>query len=739
MAYSSDKEPDQLTELTTLNSNDVFVVGDISDSDEPAKYITKTNMLSDVKAYTDTLYELVGSSGTFSATIPAYNQGINYYHESMGYITRSTAQIDADLDDMIAHGTQSIRVLQNPMNPSTDWDSSSQFYNIIQRAKLKGLFVLAGANFDQTSTINYANGTATGGSATTLVDSGKTWTVNEWAGFQVYITAGTGNGQAGMITSNTATTLTIAAEDGFVTFSPSPDGTSVYKISFEKIAQGPWQIANGYSDRVILLATQAYNAGADAFDVGNEMYSRRRTADTFTNATNFPGNIRALATAVDSATSFAITNIGYATEFHTVGQWASGGGVGSMGHLGFNFYGADSSFYFDTGDAVSNFGADKVWATEWSTENTYAGEGVSEAEYTRRLRERQGRLRGLGIRPFAFCYRETTDTGFGYKKTVGTGGEREAWNNSYAVRSIADGSDTYIHQATSGQGLIWDATNKYWKPGSVSVDPIIGNLTIKDASTATKAYRFRTSGGALDLETAGQALYLSTWQNADFTGGQYNQIILKNDGSDITFDRNVYINGSINLNHASDTTISRVSAGVVSIEGNNILTANTGLPLSGGTMTGSITLGENTSIALDPAGSADGKYSGITVTGVAGYTVGSGAFGDIVTLDKDDSRWEKVDISVAAAATGDARGVLGVMLTDAPTDGSACNILLHGIVRADANFPALTIGAEVYASTTGDIVVAQPTTTDYVIRQVGYAMTADEIYFNPTGTWTTHT
>lgn len=163
------------------------------------------------------------------------------------------------------------------------------------------------------------------------------------------------------------------------------------------------------------------------------------------------------------------------------------------------------------------------------------------------------------------------------------------------------------------------------------------------------------------------------------------------------------------------------------------------LPLAGGTMSGDITLGENTSIALDPAGSADGKYSGITVTGTAGYTVGSGAFGDIVTLDKDDSRWEKVDISVAAAATGDARGVLGVMLTDAPTDGNACKILLHGIVRADANFPALTIGAEVYASTTGDVVVAQPTTTDYVIRQVGYALTADELYFNPTGTWTTHT
>src|SRR3990167_9525150 len=163
--------------------------------------------------------------------------------------------------------------------------------------------------------------------------------------------------------------------------------------------------------------------------------------------------------------------------------------------------------------------------------------------------------------------------------------------------------------------------------------------------------------------------------------------------------------------------------------------ADTMLPKAGGTMTGNMTLGENTAVALDPAGSADGKYTGITVTGTGGATI---AFGDLVTLDKDDSRWELVDISVAAAVTGDARGLIGIAVTSS-TDGAAITVLLHGIIRADANFPALTIGAPVYASTTGDIIVAQPTTTDYVIRIVGYAMTADEIFFNPDSVWTTHT
>lgn len=160
-----------------------------------------------------------------------------------------------------------------------------------------------------------------------------------------------------------------------------------------------------------------------------------------------------------------------------------------------------------------------------------------------------------------------------------------------------------------------------------------------------------------------------------------------------------------------------------------------GLPTAGGTMTGNITLAENASIALDPAGSADGKYSGITVTGTAGYTQ---AFGDLVYLDPTDSRWEAADANAASGADGDARGMLG-MVVSAGTDGNACTILLTGIIRADAKFPALTINGPCYVSeTAGSITQTQPTTTDVVIRIVGAALTADEIFFRPDFTWTTH-
>ncbi len=67
-------------------------------------------------------------------------------------------------------------------------------------------------------------GWATGGSTTTLVDSGKNWNVNQWASYRIQIEAGTGAGSEFAITSNTATTLTYATQ------SFTPDATTKYRI-----------------------------------------------------------------------------------------------------------------------------------------------------------------------------------------------------------------------------------------------------------------------------------------------------------------------------------------------------------------------------------------------------------------------------------------------------------------------------------------------------------------------------
>ena len=66
-------------------------------------------------------------------------------------------------------------------------------------------------------------GFASGGTTTTLIDSTKSWTVNQWVGYWLFIAYGTAAGQMKKVTSNTSTTLTFAT-------GTAPDTTSSYMI-----------------------------------------------------------------------------------------------------------------------------------------------------------------------------------------------------------------------------------------------------------------------------------------------------------------------------------------------------------------------------------------------------------------------------------------------------------------------------------------------------------------------------
>ena len=157
------------------------------------------------------------------------------------------------------------------------------------------------------------------------------------------------------------------------------------------------------------------------------------------------------------------------------------------------------------------------------------------------------------------------------------------------------------------------------------------------------------------------------------------------------------------------------------------------LKKSGGTLTGEVNLGENAGLVYDSALSADGKYSGIVQAGTAGATL---AFGDLVYLASADSRWELADADAASTA-GDV--IIGICVLAANADGDDTKILRMGTVRADAAFPTLTIGAPAYVSTTaGDIQTAKPNGDDDVVRRVGFALTADELYFNPSDDYITY-
>ena len=73
--------------------------------------------------------------------------------------------------------------------------------------------------------VAFAAGTATSGTASTIVNSAKTWTTNQWSNSQVRITSGTGAGQIRSISSNDSTSLTVSSN-----WTITPDATSQYSI-----------------------------------------------------------------------------------------------------------------------------------------------------------------------------------------------------------------------------------------------------------------------------------------------------------------------------------------------------------------------------------------------------------------------------------------------------------------------------------------------------------------------------
>lgn len=82
--------------------------------------------------------------------------------------------------------------------------------NTATQLTLSGVFLTA-----PDTTSNYsiedviAAGVASSGSTTSLVNTGKTWTVNQWTNSRVRIMGGAGLGQTSIVASNTADTLTI--------------------------------------------------------------------------------------------------------------------------------------------------------------------------------------------------------------------------------------------------------------------------------------------------------------------------------------------------------------------------------------------------------------------------------------------------------------------------------------------------------------------------------------------------
>lgn len=154
---------------------------------------------------------------------------------------------------------------------------------------------------------------------------------------------------------------------------------------------------------------------------------------------------------------------------------------------------------------------------------------------------------------------------------------------------------------------------------------------------------------------------------------------------------------------------------------------------TGPTIGGAWLLEENGALQLDSALSADGKYTGITKAGTAAAAL---TFGQLCYLNSA-GKWALADADAASTAGACQLGicVLAAAGVDSPT-----LMLRYGTVRADGQFPAMTIGAPMFVGLTpGEITDTKPSATDDVVRVVGHAETADELFFNPSPDYITAT
>ena len=143
------------------------------------------------------------------------------------------------------------------------------------------------------------------------------------------------------------------------------------------------------------------------------------------------------------------------------------------------------------------------------------------------------------------------------------------------------------------------------------------------------------------------------------------------------------------------------------------------------TVQGILDLAQSLDATPDTDHTANGPQ---TSTLNAGY---GSAIMDLVYLNAN-GKWLEAD----ANATATSINLLGMAL-EAKTDGQAMNVALAGSFVRDDTFN-WTIGVPLYVSgTLGAITETKPSGSGDVVRTIGYSVTADVIFFNPSSDYVT--
>lgn len=316
--------------------------------------------------------------------------------------------------------------------------------------------------------------------------------------------------------------------------------------------------------------------------------------------------------------------------------------------------------------------------------------------------------------------------------TSGTVNSNTTWAYT-SIDSPTIGTDAITYAQSSGQGTVTSGNGITITGLSVAIDTSVTvdkttaqtltNKTLTSPILTTPALGTPASGVMTNVTgVPAAAIVAGTFGSGAYSFGTGNAVTL----------------GTIELGAATDTTIARVGAGQISVEGVNVVTISSTDVLTNKTIT-SPTIQTSPVFAAGTNIKLTVPSSDVTATGITTNEFNSGysstAIGDLVYLDSS-ATWQKADADASAATYSSMLGIaLSVAASAAPV-----NVLLQGFVYAATPFPTFTVGAPIYMSATAAAVTqTAPVTTDSATRVIGYGINADKMYFNPSNDWITHT
>jgi hypothetical protein len=313
---------------------------------------------------------------------------------------------------------------------------------------------------------------------------------------------------------------------------------------------------------------------------------------------------------------------------------------------------------------------------------------------------------------------------------------RSPYNDSPYFRFYTDSSTvTYMrimgYESGVGAAMYVDTTNKIFgltNHGMVNPSINLMGFYVADVSRLVVANAY--GGSATQL-----------WGKSP--GGAFEMV---NTGDNITLlDTNTLrLSGNV-VSASSQVTFAGISGKPSGLVSSSAQLTSTFAPRTNPTFTGSVkipdaaisglvTLGQNVGVQIYNALSTDGNYSGLIESGTAGAAL---SYGDLSYRSGSSGRWVR-----ASAVTESKGGYVRLGMCIDATTGAAqgTSMLLYGSIRADAKFPTLTVGRQVFVGVvTGSVHFNKPSGSNQVVRVVGFANSADEIFFSPSPDYITHT